>query len=81
LNKLLEYFQTWKLNINFDKTIVIIFNKGTKNFDKMNFYCGESKVEITEKYKYLVLIFNYNRNLKHSAEDLYIKKRGLKSFF
>jgi hypothetical protein len=54
----------------------MIFNKGKKNFDKLTFYCGRSKVEITGKYKYLGLIFIYNGNLKHSAEDVY--KKGLK---
>ena len=79
LDKLYDYCEQWKLKINFSKTKIIIFSKGKKDFKKFQFWCGNSEIEIVERYKYLGVVFTYNGNMKHSADELY--KKGLKAFF
>ena len=41
----------WKLDINYDKTKVLIF--GTRNDDRFSFKMGESKISICKEFKYL----------------------------
>ena len=79
LNSLSDYCSKWKIQINLDKTKIIIFSKGKRDFKKFRFALGNSEIEIVEKYKYLGIIFTYNGNMKHSSDDLY--KKGLKAFF
>lgn len=50
------YCDTWNLNININKSKVIIFSKGKEN-EKFNFKCGTSNLEIVETYKYLGITF------------------------
>ena len=57
----------------------MIFSKGKKDFTKFKFTFQDLPVDIVEKYKYLGIIFYFNGNLKHAADDLYNK--GLKAFF
>ena len=54
-----NYCDLWKLNINVFKTKITIFSRGkTRNIPK--FQCGETQLEVTDQYKYLGLIFNFN---------------------
>ena len=57
----------------------MIFSKGKKDFTKFKFSFQDLPVDIVEKYKNLGIIFYFNGNLKHAADDLYNK--GLKAFF
>ena len=57
----------------------MIFSKGKKDFTKFKFTFQDIRIDIVEKYKYLGIIFYFNGNLKHAADDLYNK--GLKAFF
>ena len=57
----------------------MIFSKGKKDFTKFKFTFQDLPIDIVEKYKYLRIIFYFNGNLKHVADDLYNK--GLKAFF
>ena len=54
-----NYCDLWKLNINVSKTKITIFSRGkTRNIPKFQF--GETLSEVTDQYKYLGLIFNFN---------------------
>jgi hypothetical protein len=44
-----------------------------------HFFQNNSQIEIVERYKYLGIVFYFNGNLKHAADDLYNK--ALKAFF
>ena len=57
----------------------MIFSNGKKDFTKFKFTYQDLQIDIVEKYKYLGIIFHFNGNLKHAANDLYNK--GLKAFF
>ena len=79
LEQLSNFCNKWKLNVNINKTKAMIFSKGKKDFTKFKFTFQDIQIDIVEKYKYLGIIFYFNGNLKHAADDLYNK--GLKAFF
>ena len=71
LNVFYEYSKAWKLDINFDKTKIMIF--GTRNDEKYNFKLGENKISICKEFKYLGVIFSKNRSFyktrKHNVDQ------------
>ena len=79
LDSLQSYCTQWKLKVNLNKTKIIIFSKGKKDYSKYQFKIFGSPIEIVEKYKYLGIIINFNGNFKHAAEHLY--KQSLKALF
>lgn len=56
LNSFLDYCNVWKLNINFNKTKIIIF--GARNTNVFNFHIGDNDIEIIKQYKYLGVVFS-----------------------
>ena len=58
-DKLLTYTRRWNLNVNIDKTKVIIFNKGGHIIKRFNFWLGTEPVSITQQYCYLGIIFRH----------------------
>ena len=44
-----EYAKMWKLDINHNKTKILIF--GTHNDDRFSFKMGESKISICKEFK------------------------------
>ena len=79
LNSLQNFCTQWKLKVNLNKTKVIIFSKGKKDFSKFSFTINGSNIEIAEKYKYLGIILYFNGNLNHAADHLY--NQSLKALF
>ena len=45
----------WKLNVNYDKTKIIIFHK--RNTNNPHFKLDEQESEVFDKYKYLGTLF------------------------
>ena len=77
INSLENYCKIWKLQINIDKTKIMIFsNKKVKN---LTFTLNGNTIETVDEYKYLGIILSYNGNLKHAAKYLYDK--SLKAIF
>ena len=67
-----NYCDHWKLNINVAKTRITIFSRGkTRNIPKFQF--GETQLEVTDQFKYLGLIFNFNGKFTKSKILLYDK--------
>ena len=52
----------WKLDINYDKTKILIFC--TCNPDRFSFKMGESKISIGKEFKYLDVFFIHTLNSK-----------------
>ena len=53
------YKKIWNLNVNVDKTKVIIFSKGrVRKFKSFNF--GNHVIDVVDDYVYLGTTFNYN---------------------
>lgn len=77
--KMLEnYCDLWCLDINIDKTKVVIFNKCGKILN-YNFSFNSHSIENVQTYKYLGVLFSASGTFSHAKSDLY--KRGLKAFF
>ena len=58
----------WKLNINFSKTEIIIFN--SRNNNNFEFILGDNIIKITDKYKYLVVIFSRSSSFLNARKHL-----------
>ena len=73
-----NYCDLWKLNINVYKTKITIFSRGkTRNIPKFQF--GETQLEVTDQYKYLGLIFNFNGKCTKAKKLVYDK--GTRAMF
>ena len=60
LNDFSSYCKTWELNINNDKTKLLVF--GHRSRRKCNIYLNEIFFEIVEAYKYLGVMFSKTRS-------------------
>ena len=78
LNKLATFCDNNGLNVNLNKTKVIIFNKGGKLVPRKLFYKG-TEIQHSTSYKYLGIIFSASGSFTHCQEDLY--KRGLRAYY
>ena len=78
LDKLNLYSKKWKLDINANKTKIMIFSKGKRKSNKI-FHIDGLKLDITERYKYLGYEISFNGNLIQTAEALY--EKSLKALF
>lgn len=78
MNKVLEYCNEWGLDINFKKSKIMVFNKGSR-VTTTKFYIGNSLIENVKQYKYLGVIFSINGSFNDALNDLYT--RGQKAFF
>ena len=58
LNKLKEYSSFWKLNVNTQKTKVVIFEKGRAT--NLQFYYDNQELGIVDSFKYLGATFYKN---------------------
>ena len=71
LNVFYEYSETWKLDIKFDKTKILIF--GTQKIDRYEFRLGENIIFICEEFNYLDVIFtkirNFYKGRKHNVDQ------------
>lgn len=71
LDNFYEYCIIWKLNINFDKTKIVIFNSKSKN--NFTFKIGTSDIQVVDSYKYLGVILSKSGSFlnarKHIAEQ------------
>jgi exonuclease III len=70
LDCLSNYCDKWKLNVNLNKTKVIIFNKGGHNIKKFNFTYKNNQLEIVSNYCYLGITFSSTGNFRLGLESL-----------
>ena len=69
LNVFDEYCTRWKLDVNIDKTKIIVFAK-RKQRQNMLFSLNDKVIQITDYYQYLGIMFNYNCNFKVAKTKL-----------
>ena len=71
LNLFFEYTKIWKLDVNFDKTKVMIFR--TRNDDRFEFKKGNHVLSICKEFKYLGVVFakrrSFHKAIKSSADQ------------
>lgn len=63
-----EYCTQWKIQINTDKTKIVIFSRGkVRSFPQ--FTINDLSIEIVSDFSYLGVIFNYNGKFKKNMEN------------
>ena len=78
INVFYEYSQQWQLNVNFNKTKVMVF--GLRNTDNLEFKIGNNTLEICDEFKYLGTVFTKQRsffkairhNVDHAKKALHL---------
>ena len=78
LKKLENYCADWCLNVNLDKTKVLVFNKAGKLY-KHEFKFNGKTVESVREYKYLGVTFCISGSFSVASSELY--KKALKCLF
>ena len=68
LNEFYDYCQMWKLNINFNKTEIGIFN--CRNIDKFEFKIEYHIIKITDEYKNLGVVFSKSGSFLNARKHL-----------
>jgi hypothetical protein len=75
LNTFNNYCENWHLNVNSNKTKIVIFGaRQTRNFQ---FKCGEHSLEITNTYHYLGVTFSSNGSFLNARK--HIKEQASKA--
>ena len=72
LNRMSEYCDLWKLQVNVQKTKIMVFSRGKIRKLPIFLYKNE-KVEIVFDFKYLGLNFSYNNKFGIAQKHLYDK--------
>ena len=52
-----EYYNRWKLTVNTSKTKIMVFRKGGRLPNNLNFLYKDSQIEILNKFSYLGVLF------------------------
>jgi len=78
LNLLEDYCKKWCLNVNINKTKIIIFNKNGKLLNE-NFHLGSCNLECVKNYKYLGIIISASGKFTEAKTQLHNK--ALKATF
>lgn len=78
MNKVYEYCSRWGLDINYQKSKVMVFNKGSR-ISNSKFYIKDTEIESVRVYKYLGVLFSINGSFTNALSDMFC--RGQKAFF
>ena len=78
LRKLENYCADWCLDVNIDKTKIIIFNKAGRLITS-TFKFQNEVIECVKSYQYLGLYFSASGSFSYAKSELY--KKGLKAYF
>ena len=78
LNGLKGYCDKWKLQVNADKTKIIIFSNKKANSEN-TFTMGDTNIEVVDEFKYLGVTFKFNGDFNINIEA--IKEQGNRAIF
>ena len=70
LDCLNNWCQTWRMDINVEKTKVVHFRNKSVRATRYPFKCDEKCIGMTSKYKYLGLWFNEHLDMSDSAKEI-----------
>ena len=68
LNAVSDYFQTWKLKINIEKTKIIRFSKGKPKKTIQDFWLNGEIVELVKSYVYIGTTISFNGKFTEAIE-------------
>ena len=71
LDHFVDYCKMWKLNINFEKTKIVIF--GARNTDRYSFKMNGINIEIVKSYTYLGVTMSSNGSFLNARKSIYQK--------
>lgn len=74
INKLYSYSKMWKLNININKSKVMIFSRAGR-YHKENFTLGQESLELVKDYNYLGINLSSNGTFHNAIKTLDNKAR------
>ena len=77
LNMLSEYCERWGLEVNTDKTKVMVFRKRGRVERDINFYYDNQRLEIVDDFNYLGVVLNYTGSFTLNQQNL--SGKGLKA--
>ena len=69
LDNFVDYCKIWKLNINHDKTKIVIF--GARRTDKYCFTMEGTSIEIVKSYKYLGVLMSSNGSFLNARKSIH----------
>ena len=69
LDKLYNYCIDWQLNVNLNKTKIVVFSKRISKQDCVFLY-GIDTIEIVESYVYLGILFSRNGKFKSALDAI-----------
>ncbi len=70
LDGLKQYCDKWKLEVNANKTKIIVFSKGKPPTGNFNFKIGDSNIEVVNFLKYLGVTCAYDVFFKNNVNEL-----------
>ena len=73
LNRLEKYCSEWDLEVNMDKSKVLVFKKGNKLAKSEKWYFLRKKLEVVSEYKYLGVLFKSNGGWTKHIEEAKVK--------
>lgn len=74
-----NYCNAWKLQLNCNKTKIVIFSRGKVNMERYDFKFGTGNIEVVSEYKYLGLTFNYNGRFRRG--ELELKQQATRAMY
>ena len=75
---LYDYCSTWSLNVNLDKSKVLVFRSSNRINSNLKFNYGSREIEIVNSYKYLGVEITFNLSyLKHLEAKLSASKLAI----
>ena len=69
LNKLNQYCNKWRLEVNLKKTKIMIFNQTGQLMKKHKFFYHDTPLEITNSYQYLGIVFTPSGTFTQAARS------------
>ena len=79
IDKLSQYCESWCLNVNYEKSKVMIYNKVGRLYGNSNYYVNNIKLEVVRGYKYLGIICSVNGRFSAAISEL--MKRGQEDYY
>ena len=80
LNCLFQFVSKWELQVNINKTNIMVFNSGSKLLQcSYGFRLGSLEIRPTRSYCYLGITFSLKGSFKLAIEEL--RKKALRAFF
>ena len=70
LIELKNYCDKWKLQVNSEKTKVLIFSNRKVKKENYNFKLGDDDLELVDTFKYLGIHFSYNGKFTYAIKEL-----------